>query len=123
MTQSHPPSSSPSAEVRKAVSASATVIWPKGSSGRPSGPIEPATKALTPTISRAARATLTPWRASSRASPSSPCAARRTGFAPKVLVSMSSAPALRYSRWMASTSAGWERLSSSKHWSKGIPRS
>ncbi len=36
-----------------------------------------------------------------------------TGFAPKVLVSMSSAPACTYSRWMSRTRSGCLRFSSS----------
>ena len=100
---------------RKWRSASATRMWPNGSSGLPSGPIEPATNAFTPTISRAPRAIFTPWRAMARVWSSRPCAARRTGLAPNVLVSISSAPAARYSRCSSSTSVGRLRFSSSKH--------
>ena len=77
-------------------SASATAIVPKGSSGRPSGPIEPATNAGDARRSRARRAPCARPGGRSRA----PCPRARgprgaLRFAPKVLVSMSSAPAAR----------------------------
>ena len=57
---------------RKIPSASAAEICPKGSRGLPRGPIAPATNASTPTISRAVRAILTPWRAIARTFSSNP---------------------------------------------------
>ena len=95
MKQSHPPSSSPSAVARKyAPRPRRGVIVPKGSSGLPSGPIEPATNALTPDdLARGARATLTPCRAIRRTFVLEPVSARAArALAPKVLVSIELGP-------------------------------
>ena len=68
--------------------------------GAPSGPIEPATSASRPATSRASRASCAPRRASAPAWSARPSGASRTRFAPNVAVSMRSAPASRYSRWI-----------------------
>ena len=75
--------------------------------GDPSGPTEPPTSASRPLTSRASRASWAARRLSRPTSPSRPQAARRRRFAPNDSVSISSAPASRYSRWAAPTISGW----------------
>ena len=65
-------------------------VSPKGSMRMPSGPMAPTTAARSPAASRASRAAASLIASVSAASP---WCASLTGLAPKVLVSISSAPA------------------------------
>ena len=80
---------------RKASRASAKEVLPSGSIRMPSGPTDPATH--TSKLLAASRATLAPARLISRTLSARLWRARRNEFPPKVLVSMISAPACRYS--------------------------
>ena len=90
---STPPSSSASACSRNASRPSAAVTVPSGSRYLPSGPIEPSTQTSRPADSRTSRARRTPRRLISRSCASTPCTPSLKRLAPKVLVSMASAPA------------------------------
>ena len=73
------------------------------------GPIEPATKrglAVVENSSAACRARRAAARFSSWAGPPARTRPARARVAPKVLVSMMSAPAARYARWMSQTTSG-----------------
>src|SRR3989442_13249243 len=122
MHASTPPSRSPSACSRNAARASAAVTPPSGARYLPSGPTDPRIKTSRPVDSRTSRASRTPRRLTSRTWLSSPCAASLKRLAPKVLVSIRSAPAATYSAWIACTSLGLFRLRTSKHASSDTPR-
>ena len=94
-------------------------MLPKGSSGLPRGPIDPATRPRPWDASRASRA---PSRLIFVTWPSYPCGASFRRWAPKVLVSTTSAPASRYSSCTARTIAGLETFSSSKQRFTNTPR-
>src|SRR5207302_1432612 len=119
---STPPSRSPSACSRKASRASPSPSVPSGARYLPSGPIEPRTSTSRPMASRTSRASLTPRRLISRTCDPRPWTASLNRLAPNVLVSMQSAPAAMYSEWIACTSAGVFRFSTSKQPSSGTPR-
>src|SRR5438445_177292 len=119
---STPPSRSPSACSRKASRASPSPSVPSGARYLPSGPIEPRTSTSRPMASRTSRASLTPRRLISRTCDPRPWTASLNRLAPNVLVSMQSAPAAMYSEWIACTSAGVFRFSTSKQASSGAPR-
>ncbi len=121
MNRSTPPSSSPSTCSRKAARIVASSRWSSSRVGAPSGPIEPATRASRPATSRASRATWAARRLRRAASPARPNAASRIRFAPNVAVSMISAPAARYARWIAPTRSGRVVASSSRHARCGTP--
>ena len=87
--------------------------WTRSLVGAPSGPTDPATRTSRPLTSRASRAIWAPRRASRPAWSARPYGARRTRLAPNVAVSIRSAPAARYSRWIAPISSGRDRTSSS----------
>ena len=78
------------------------------------GPTLPATHMRRPSSSAArpaaCRAMRAPSRASERAWSARPCASREMRFALNVLVSMMSAPASMYARWMEAMSSGRFRL-------------
>ena len=93
MNASTPPSSSASACSRNAARASSRVTVPSGARYFPRGPMEPSTKTSRPELSRTSRASAAPRRLISRTCFSRPCTASLNRFAPKVLVSMQSAPA------------------------------
>src|SRR6266576_6177052 len=83
------------------------------------GPIEPAMKTSRPLSSRASLASLTPVELIlSRSSSRKWCASLRR-LAPKVLVSMSSAPALMKLAWRETTASGALRFASSGLRSRG----
>ena len=91
--RSTPPSASAAICSRKAARASSNEVLPNGSMRIPSGPTEPATqtsKLLAASRARRAPARLISWTLSAML-----CRPRRKLFAPKVLVSMISAPACR----------------------------
>ena len=90
---STPPSRSASACSRNATRASSAVTVPRGARYLPSGPIEPSTKTSRPALSRTSRASRTPRVLISRTRSASPWTASLKRFAPKVFVSMQSAPA------------------------------
>ena len=90
--------------------------------GGPSGPTEPPTSASRPVTSRASRASCAARRLMAPTCPSRPQAARRCRFAPNDRVSISSAPASRYSRCAAPTSSGCVMTSSSRQARCGTPR-
>ena len=90
--------------------------------GDPSGPTEPPTSASRPLTSRASRASCAARRLMAPTWPSRPQAARRCRLAPNDSVSISSAPASRYSRWAAPTISGWVVTSSSRQARCGTPR-
>ena len=137
--RSAPPSSRPSICSRKAARAAAAAMGgPRGGTwsrareacgadlacsraiagpprvGEPSGPTEPPTSASRPLTSRASRASCAARRLNAPTWPSRPQAARRCRLAPNDSVSISSAPASRYSRWAAPTISGWVVTSSSR---------
>ena len=121
-TTSIPPSSRPSSCSRNIARASCSEErWPCRIGGA-SGPTEPPTSASLPLTSRASRATWAARRFSRPTSPSSPNSASRRRFAPSDSVSISSAPASRYSRWAAPTSSGRLVASSSRQALCGTPR-
>ena len=95
MKRSTPPSASAAACARNSAVASSTLILPHGSMRIPSGPIAPATYAWVLAACRARRAPATLTSSSLSAMPN---AASFTALAPNVFVSMTSAPARRYSR-------------------------
>ena len=74
--------------------------WRSSRVGGPSGPMLPPTHASRPLTSRASRATWAARRLRRPASAASPKPSSRIRLAPKVSVSMRSAPASRYSRWI-----------------------
>src|SRR5881296_1039485 len=76
-----------------AARASSAVTLPRGARYLPSGPTEPRIRTSRPVDSRTSRASRTPRRLTSRTWPSSPCTASLKRLAPKVLVSIRSAPA------------------------------
>ena len=119
---STPPSSRPSIVSRNAARTSASARWRISRVGGPSGPIDPATSESRPATSRASRASWAPRRASRPARSARPYGARRTRLAPNVAVSMRSAPAARYSRWIAPMSSGRVATSSSRTARCGTPR-
>jgi hypothetical protein len=88
--RSTPPSASASTCSRNHASASSTPVLPQGSMRMPSGPIAPATYARPAAALRARRA---PPLLMSRMRSDSPKARSFTRFAPKVFVSITSAPA------------------------------
>jgi len=92
------------------------MIW----SGRMHGPTAPATYTESPAASRAMR---TAWRLISTTFSESPYGRRAIRLAPKVFVSITSAPASTYSRWIWLMSFGLERESSSKQVLMKTPRS
>ena len=120
--RSAPPSSRPSICSRKAARAAAAAIGGPPRVGDPSGPTEPPTSASRPLTSRASRARRAARRLMSATSPSRPQVARRPRLAPNDSVSISSAPASRYSRWAAPTISGWVVTSSSRQARWGTPR-
>ena len=120
--RSTPPSRRPSTCSRTADRTSAGSIRSGPWLGPASGPIDPATRASRPATSRASRATWAARRFRRWARSASPNAARRSRFAPNVAVSMRSAPASRYSRWMAPMRSGRVVASSSRHARWGMPR-
>ena len=122
MKASTPPSSSPSACSKKAARASSGSTEPSGARYRPSGPMEPSTKTSRPMLSRTSRARRAPLRLISRTRPADPCIPSLKRFAPKVFVSMQSAPAWMYSVWMLWTIFGSVSFSTSKQVSRGTPR-
>ena len=91
---------------RNAARTVASPRWARSLVGAPSGPTDPATRTSRPATSRASRAIWAPRRASRPAWSARPYGARRTRLAPNVAVSIRSAPAARYSRWMAPISSG-----------------
>ena len=95
---------------------------PGRGSGRRAARSSPATSASRPATSRASRATWAARRFRRWARSASPNAARRSRLAPNVAVSMRSAPASRYSRWMAPMRSGRVVASSSRHARWGMPR-
>ena len=90
--------------------------------GEPSGPTEPPTSASRPLTSRASRASCAARRLNAPTWPSRPHVASRCRLAPNDSVSISSAPASRYSRWAAPTISGWVVTSSSRQARCGTPR-
>ncbi len=118
--RSTPPAASARACSANAAAASSFAVGPHGSILMPSGPTAPATRTSPPAAARATRApaSLIAARRSSR-----PCSFSLNRFAPKVFVSMQSAPARMYSRWMCSTRVGFERLMPSKQRLMNMPRS
>src|SRR5437899_2975060 len=122
MHASTPPSRSPSACSRNAARASSAVTLPSGARYLPSGPTDPMIKTSRPVDSRTSRASRTPRRLTSRTWLSSPCVASLKRLAPKVFVSIRSAPAATYSAWIACTSLGLFRLRTSKQASSDTPR-
>ena len=90
--------------------------------GPPSGPIDPATSTSRPATSRASRASWAARRFRRPARSASPNGARRSRLAPNVSVSMRSAPASMYSRWMAPMRSGRVVASSSRQARWGMPR-
>ena len=103
---SAPPSSSPSICSRKAALIVDSDMAGIPRAGDPSGPTDPPTSASRPLTSRASRAIRAARRLRSATLPSRPQAARRWRLAPNDRVSISSAPASRYSRWAAPTISG-----------------
>ncbi len=120
--RSTPPSSSPSSVSRNAARTAVSSRCRISRVGAPSGPIEPATRTSRPATSRASRASCAPRRARRPAWSASPYGARRCRLAPKVAVSMMSAPAARYSRWIAPIRSGRVWTSSSREARWGTPR-
>ena len=112
--RSAPPSSRPSICSRNAARAAASAIAGPPRVGEPSGPTEPPTSASRPLTSRASRASCAARRLNAPTWPSRPQAASRCRLAPNDSVSISSAPASRYSRWAAPTISGWVVTSSSR---------
>ena len=84
--------------------------------------MEPRTNTSRPLLSRASRAIRAPWVLMRRTSPSRPNAASLKRLAPKVLVSMASAPTAMYSVCTDCTRRGWVRLRASKQGSSSTPR-
>ena len=119
---SAPPSRRPSICSRKVARVSASGMAAGPRFGWPTGPTEPPTRASRPLTSRASRASCAARRLSWPTRASRPQAARRWRLAPRVRVSMSSAPASRYSRCAAPTISGWLATSSSRHARWGTPR-
>ena len=120
--RSAPPSSNPSTVSRKVLRMTRSSRFRISRVGAPSGPMDPATSTSRPVTSRASRAICAPRRANRPARSPKPYGASRMRFAPKVEVSMRSAPAARYSRWMAPISSGRVSTSSSSTARCGIPR-
>ena len=81
--------------------------------GPPSGPIDPATKTSAPDTSRASRAIFTAASLIAATSSSRYCSASLRRFAPKVFVSMMSAPARMKPRCSESTLSGARMFASS----------
>ena len=121
-SRSMPPSSRPSICSRNAARAAASAMAGPPRAGGPSGPTEPPTSASRPLTSRASRASCAACRLSAPTCPSRPQAASRWRLAPNDSVSISSAPASRYSRWAAPTMSGWLVTSSSRQARWGTPR-
>ncbi len=123
MRRSTPPSRRPSICSRKTPRAVRPAPSPVvGRPGRSNGPTEPATRASRPVTSRASRASCAARRLIREAMASNPHAARRIRLAPNVAVSIRSAPASRYSRWIVATRSARVRTSSSRQARWGIPR-
>ena len=106
MTTSMPPSRRPSSCSLAAAPATRSDRWLGPCSGELTGPIDPATRTSRPATSRASRASWAARRLRRTVRSARPTGARRTRLAPKVSVSMRSAPAAMYSRWTAATSSG-----------------
>src|SRR5215204_2490296 len=85
----------------------------------PIGPIEPATKTSLPVVSRACLASFTAVELIVSSSSSRKWAASLRRFAPKLLVSIRSAPALMKLTWRDTTASGALTLASSGHRSLG----
>ncbi len=119
---STPPSRSPSACSKNAARASSGSTEPSGARYLPSGPTEPNTNTSRPMLSRTSRASRAPLRLISRTRAAEPCTASLKRLAPKVFVSMQSAPAWMYSAWMLWTIFGSDAFSTSKQESRGMPR-
>src|SRR5919108_1912763 len=81
--------------------------------GSPSGPIEPAMKTSRPVVSRAFRASLTAVELIRSSSSSRKCCESFRRLAPKVFVSISSAPALMKPTCSETTASGARRFASS----------
>ncbi len=121
-TTSMPPSSRPSSCSRNIVRAARSESPALPRFGGASGPTEPPTSASRPLTSRASRATWAARRLRRWTSVSRPTTARRRRLAPSDKVSISSAPASRYSRCAAPTSSGRVAASSSRQALCGTPR-
>jgi hypothetical protein len=85
------------------------------------GPTDPATTTGCPACCTASRASRAPAMLISETLPSSPAAASRSRFAPKVLVCTIWAPALTYAVCGSRTRAGRDRFSSGSERSSGTP--
>ncbi len=120
--RSTPPSSRPSMTSRNAARTAPSPNRSTSGVVPPSGPTEPATSTSRPATSRASRAIWAPRRANRPAWSDRPCGASRIRLAPKVAVSMRSAPASRYSRWIAPIRSGRVATSSSRLARCGMPR-
>ena len=122
-SRSTPPSSRPSICSRKAARMSASRGLSGPCIGDSSGPIEPATStSRLPATSLASRAICAARRLSLPARSARPNGASRNRLAPKEFVSMTSAPASMYSRWIAPIRSGRVSTSSSSEARCGTPR-
>ena len=121
-TRSIPPSSSPSICSRKAALAAGSGMTLPPRAAWLSGPTEPPTSASRPLTSRASRASAAARRLRWTTRFDRPHVASRGRFAPNERVSISSAPASRYSRCAPRTSSAWVATSSSRQARWGTPR-